>query len=686
MWGFFFFYWMKILSFSKLNWAIQPLSRFLLLFFLGLLYAFRFNPSVHVVFTSIVFALISFVYFYHKKSFTRSINWILSILILLCGCFLGNQYSIDPPHLSNIQLYSKQVYFVKVTSEPLTKDSTISFEGDFFFVKSDANKIELDNPIRVKVTLESYSPIQFLIGQTLLVHGRLFLPQASTIPGTFNYSKYLKQKGIDALMRLKRHDYFDLHSVHFSFLQYFINCRNQLVRELHENGLKDDQLSIASALLLGARSEIGEELNEAYSESGITHILAVSGMHVGLVFIALGFLLKRIKNKLFVCLLSLLFLWSYACLTGLSPSVVRAAWMFSFIACGKLFRSGHQKWNSIAASALLMLVFDPFIWLDAGFQLSFFAVWGIVSFGKLPEKLLTKFKWVNYTLEAAWISCVAQFCTLPVSLYIFGKFPVYFLLANIFAVPLSTCITYWGIFCFIILPIPFLATYSCKILGWGIDLMNFIATTIAEMPSSTFTDIHLSFFQSVWIAFFIYVIAAKFLSSMQKIKTVLMCTLIISAANWISFFSNMKTSYLVYYSNSTAGLIESKNGTANNYTLFGDGANEEMKMKSFTTFLMKSSIDLRVHPTRQRNLSFKSFILTSSISQFRRVLFVSPKDMSVNPFQRESFETQFDCIFLFSGGSHRFKRLWRLAALRKHIPMIELSRSKMGFHLLDSDS
>jgi competence protein ComEC len=253
-----------------------------------------------------------------------------------------------------------------------------------------------------------------------------------------------------------------------------------------------------------------------------------------------------------VCLLSLLFLWSYACLTGLSPSVVRAAWMFSFIACGKLFRSGHQKWNSIAASALLMLVFDPFIWLDAGFQLSFFAVWGIVSLGKLPEKLLTKFKWVNYTLEAAWISCVAQFCTLPVSLYIFGKFPVYFLLANIFAVPLSTCITYWGIFCFIILPIPFLATYSCKILGWGIDLMNFIATTIAEMPSSTFTDIHLSFFQSVWIAFFIYVIAAKFLSSMQKIKTVLMCTLIISAANWISFFSNMKTSYLVYYSNSTA--------------------------------------------------------------------------------------------------------------------------------------
>jgi hypothetical protein len=153
------------------------------------------------------------------------------------------------------------------------------------------------------------------------------------------------------------------------------------------------------------------------------------------------------------------------------------------------------------------------------------------------------------------------------------------------------------------LPIPFLATYSCKILGWGIDLMNFIATTIAEMPSSTFKGIHLSFVQSVWIALLIYILAVKFLSSKQKIKALLICTLIMSAANWLSFYSNMKTSYLVYYSNSTAGLIESKNGTANNYTLFGDGANEDTKMKSFTAFLMKSSIDLRVHPTELRNLS-----------------------------------------------------------------------------------
>lgn len=675
---------MKILSFSKLNWPIQPLSRFLLLFFLGLLYAYYTNPNSSVVFVLIVITCIAFTYYYRKKSFTRSGNWILSFLIFLCGSFQGNRYSNDQLDLSNNQLHNKQIYLVKVTSEQFKRDSTISFVGDFFFVKSIANEFLLGNPLKVKATIISQIPIQFSIGQTLVVHGRITLPHESTIPGTFDYSKYLKQKRIDALMRLSRYDYQDLNLTHFSLLQQFINCRNQLIKELHENGLENEQLSIASALLLGARSEISEELNEAYSESGITHILAVSGMHVGLVFFAFGFLLKRIKNKVYTCLLSLLFLWSYACLTGLSPSVVRAAWMFSFIACGKLFRSGHQKWNSIAASALLMLVFDPFIWLDAGFQLSFFAVWGIVSLGKLPEKLITNLKWVNYTLEAAWISCVAQFCTLPVSLYIFGKFPVYFLLANIIVVPLSTCLTYWGIFCIIILPVPYLANYSCEILGLGIDLMNFIASSIAELPSSTLKGIHISLVQSIWIAFLIYILAAKFLSKKQKVSAALMCTLVMSAGNWLGLLTNMKTSYVLYYSNSTVGLIESKKSSANNYILFGKGANEEKTLQSYEAFLLRSSIDLKIHPAEHNNMSYKSFLLTSNIGQFKRVLFVSPKDMRVNPFQKGNFETQFDYIFLFSGGSYHFKRLWRLAALRQKIPLIELSRSKTGFHLLNS--
>lgn len=677
---------MKILSYSKLNWAIQPLSRFLLLFFLGLLYAFYFGPPTDLVLASILILLISFISFYFKKTLSRLSYWLLSLIIFLSGCFHGNIYSLDPPHLTNVQLYSKQVYFVKVTSEPLTRDSTISFEGDFFLVKSDANEIDLKSPIRVKATLVSHSSIQFLIGQTLVVHGRLFIPNSPIIPGVFDYSGFLKRKKIDALMHLKSHDYLDLNMVHFSFLQLFINWRNQLVNELRENGLDADQLSIASALLLGARSEISEELNDAYSESGITHILAVSGMHVGLVFIALGFFLKRLKNKLYVFLISLLFLWSYACLTGLSPSVVRAAWMFSFIACGKLFRSGHQKWNSIAASALLMLLIDPFIWLDVGFQLSFMAVWGIVSLGKLPEKFTTKFKWVNHTLEAAWISCAAQLCTLPVSLYIFGKFPIYFLLANIFAIPLSTCLTYWGIFCFIVLPIAPLARYSCKILGLGIDLMNFIATSISEMPSSTFDGIHLSIVQSFWIATIIYILAAKFISSKQKIKFALVFTLIMSAVNWISFSINIKTSRFFYYSNSTAGMIESKSGTATNYTFFGDGANNDKTMKSLEAFFMKSSIDLKFHPAKHNNFSLKSFLLTSNIDRLRKVLFVSPEVQSLNPYHPGSLESSYDCIILFSGGSFRFKRLWRLAALRKKIPLIELSRSKTGFQMIISDS
>lgn len=685
MWGFFFFYRMKILSLNRLNWAIQPLSRILLLFFLGLLYAYYLSPSFYIIISALIIVLGVFLYFYIKPITTNIDNWILSILVLLTGCFVGNRYNIESPVLKNIQLYQKQFYLVRITSEFSLKDSSLSFDGDYFLLNNTSTSLETIEPVKVRSTIFKNAKVQPKIGQLLIVYSRLAYPQEPILPGAFDYRSYLKRRNIQFTSRFSNQDFLDLHSIDFSVRQLFIDFRNRLIGSLENSGLKDDQLSIASALLLGARSEISEELNVAYSQSGITHILAVSGMHVGLVFLALGFLLKRIQNKLYVCLLSLVFLWGYACLTGLSPSVVRAAWMFSFIACGKLFRSGHQKWNSIAASALLMLVLDPFIWLDAGFQLSFFAVWGIVALGKLPEKFITKYKWINYSFEAAWISCVAQLCTLPISLYIFGKFPVYFLLANIFAVPISTILTYWGILCFIVLPIPFLANYTCLVLGYGIDIMNFIATTVARLPASTFDNIFLNLFQSVWIAFVIYFSAAQFLSIKQKIKSILSLTLIFSFLSWTNFFLNCRSLKLIYYSAEKFAIIDSRKGVANKYVIFGDAACEDKTVKSFETFLNNASIKLRVITQTRGNLNSKSFILKSDIDHFKLILFIHPDDNISNPFERGIFEIPFDYVILFNGGNSRFRRYWRLATMRKRIPLIELKQSKMIFQNLSTD-
>lgn len=679
MWGFFFFYRMKILSLTRLNWAIQPLSRFLLLFFVGLLCAYCINLDIRFLTFAFLSSLVIFYFAHRRRSIRKIDNLFLSVLILLSGCIVGNKYSIPSSHLTNDQLYHKQFYLVKVGSEPFKKDSSISFDGDFFMLNEKTNKFANCSPLKVRTTIEHCENIHLEIGQHLLVRSRLFYPQEPVLEGSFSYKDYLKRKGISVISRFSNTDFQNLGTVDFSLKQLFVDFRNHLINLLESNGLKNDQLSIASALLLGARTEISEELTDAYSNSGITHILAVSGMHVGLVFLAVGFILKRIKNKIYVCLLSLLLLWSYACLTGLSPSVVRAAWMFSFLSIGKLFRSGHQKWNSIAASALLMLIIDPFIWLDPGFQLSFFAVWGIVALGKLPEILITKYKYINYILEAGWISCIAQLSTIPISLFIFGKFPVYFLLANIIVVPLSTLLTYWGIACFLVLPIPQLAKLFCNVLGLGIDAMNFIASLIAQLPFSTFDGIHFNIIQSYWLTASIYILASRFLTIQNKFKIFISVSIIASLFNLCNFLMSRKETTTIYYSSNTIGILNHKDHIAVNYILYGDGALNSRSMKSFESNLYRSSSSMKCQTFWFGNFKPTTMVLESSVKNFESVLFVSPTDQSINPFNRHFSSKIIKFVFLLDGGSKKFNQLWRLFCVRKQIPLIELNKPQPVF-------
>ncbi len=677
MWGFFFFYRMKILRSYRLNWSVQPLSRFLLLFFIGLLIAYYFTPSLIYVALALLLFLAAFftVYFSNRLSKFPFKGWLLSLLILVCGSFTGYRYSIKAEPVSIQLLNSKQFYVVRINSEPIRTDSLVSFEGDFFHVLNDSALQISNTPISVKAKIFNCLNSKLCIGQYLLVRCRLYNPKAPIVPGGFDYSEYLRRKGIYTLTNFSTQDFIDFHLSDFCFQNVFIEIRQYLIESLNKNGLKSDELAIASALLLGARTEISDELNQAYSQSGITHILAVSGMHVGLVFLAIGFLLKQVKNKIYVCILSLVFLWGYACLTGLSPSVVRAAWMFSFIACGKLFRSGHQKWNSISASALLMLILDPYIWLDAGFQLSFSAVWGIVSFGKLPEQFISKFKWRNYLFEAAWISCVAQLCTLPVSLYLFGKFPVYFLLANLIVVPLSTLLTYLGIICFVFIPISILSFYFCFILDLGIKAMNFIAKVVADLPSSTLDGIHFHLVQSLFLGFLIYVLASNFLFPKTKIKILVLSSFFLSIINWVNFLKPYDTQVL-YHSNLSVGLIHALKHSTINYVFYGLGSTDAQTLKSFGA--IPCPIIESVFVVDQR-IKSGNFMLQSDIHHFQCVLFIDPNIPVVNPFQKDVLNLPLDYVFLKPGGSFKLRQLWRLAAIKKQVKLIELNRPKMNF-------
>ena len=168
------------------------------------------------------------------------------------------------------------------------------------------------------------------------------------------------------------------------------DARQFLLSSLKSNGIEGDQYAIASALILGSKDELGFEVKQAYATAGAMHVLAVSGLHVGIIFLILNTLLSALdtskKGRIVKAIILLIVLWSYALLTGLSPSVLRAATMFSFVIMGTVLNRKSSIYNTLAASAFFLLIINPNLLFEVGFQLSYIAVLGIVYLQPLIYK------------------------------------------------------------------------------------------------------------------------------------------------------------------------------------------------------------------------------------------------------------------------------------------------------------
>ncbi|MCW5897804.1 MAG: ComEC/Rec2 family competence protein [Flavobacteriales bacterium] len=227
------------------------------------------------------------------------------------------------------------------------------------------------------------------------------------------------------------------HNAHWTHL--FANTRDRISTWLDGSDMPMRERAVVKALVLGQRDELDGEQRAAFARSGTIHVLAVSGMHVGLIYAILSFLFgwwgKSGKARMWRGLFVLLALWAYAGLTGASPSVMRATVMFSLFTLAGMAAQRTDHLNSLFAAALLLLLYDPALLGVIGFQLSFLAVLGIIVFYKPIERLWSP---ADRILRGIWslavVSIAAQLLTTPLSLHLFQAFPVWFLPANIIVV------------------------------------------------------------------------------------------------------------------------------------------------------------------------------------------------------------------------------------------------------------
>jgi competence protein ComEC len=304
---------------------------------------------------------------------------------------------------------------------------------------------------------------------------------------------------------------------------------------------------------LGYQDSLSDELRHAYASSGAMHILAVSGLHVGIIYGIIVFLLSFIKSeklKIPKVVLTIVLIWFYAALTGLSPSVGRAALMFTIIAAGKLQKHNAGSLNAIAASAFILLLINPLNIVNLGFQLSYMAVIGIVLlYDSIYKIFVFKRKIADNIWSLTAVSVAAQIVTAPLGLFYFHQFSNYFLLTNYLLIPVSTIAIWLIILVFAFSWLDFAGMFLAKILSWVVKAMNYITTGIESLPFSVSSDIYISFPQLILLYISIIFISVYFFSSV-KVKHLfigLSALVVFFGISLIQTIETKKQDYFIVY-------------------------------------------------------------------------------------------------------------------------------------------
>lgn len=274
--------------------------------------------------------------------------------------------------------------------------------------------------------------------------------QSPLNPNQFNYKSYLKRNYVFHQLHVKTSQLFLISKKKHTVLGYAARIREHIQNKLKTTSFSDDEFAIIEALFLGQRQNVSNNLYQTYSKAGVIHILAVSGLHVGIILLLLNTLfqpLNHIKNGRYIkTLLIVIILWGFAIIAGLSASVVRAVTMFSIIALVMHLKRITNVYNTLAISMLLLLIINPNFLFDVGFQLSYLAVISIVLFQPIlfklyhPTYLIDRFLWNILT-----VSIAAQIGVLPLSIFYFHQFPGLFFISNMIIIPFLGIILALGI-------------------------------------------------------------------------------------------------------------------------------------------------------------------------------------------------------------------------------------------------
>ena len=471
-------------------------------------------------------------------------------ILLVCrdGKFHAN--SLDHSYCSGDYVVAK------LEEPPITKSNTCQARATVEYLITENIRKQVQGIILLYFNKKDLSasiiPIQY--GDRIIFRKSLLPITYTGNPGAFDYQHYCLLQQIRFTVLLGKKDWIKLPWPSAGIFQLaLIHIREKILGSIRSYLSGSQEIALAEALLIGYRNDLDRDLSQAYSNTGVVHIIAISGLHLALIYELLAFCLHPLRSgktgKWMRIIIIIFALWGFSFLTGASPSVLRSAMMFTCIAMGEVISKKNSVYNNFSASAFLLLCYNPYWLWDIGFQLSYTAVLSIVIFMKPIYKL---FSFRNRIGDWIWksvaVTMAAQVLTVPICIYQFHQFPTYFLPANLIAVPLSSLILIGELLVCCTTFIPIVARMTGYVLSRLIWLLNHFISFTAQLPFSTWNGLEISTAQC-WLIYGIIAGMAAFYF-FREIRYFIMALLALTGLvtlRSISFFSAGDQQIMIVY-------------------------------------------------------------------------------------------------------------------------------------------
>lgn len=529
-----------------------------------------------------LFLLLLVVYFSHRYS----LRWMFGCILYLF-VFFGGAGGINQALQQTLYSFSEQkcVYRAVVSEQPEPKEHSFLCRAFLEERQDSVCTMPVNRKVLLYISKDSLSE-GLRSGDELIFLAHVSPPSNNGNPDEFDYARYLRYKGISGIAFVASGNW-KITGYRFSrsCRQIALEYRDRILDQYRALKFNPDEFAVLAALTVGYKEELSEDIRETYSVSGASHVLALSGLHIGFLYMMLLFFLKWLPGntfgvRLFRAVVIITALWGFAFFTGLSLSVVRSVIMFSLLALSVLSRRTGISLNTLALTACIMLVVHPFWLFDVGFQLSFSAVAAILL---LYPWLFRQLPVGNSLLKKVWalmsVSLAAQIGTAPLVLLYFSRFPTHFLLTNLLVIPLVSGIMYATVALLVLTPFPMLYTGFSVVVRSLVDWLNTMVRWVEHLP--------LASIDRVWIyptevfAFYLVLLIGiryKVVRSLKCLYVLGICILAMGSFHWVSRMMDRPVQSIVFYNVRGCPVVHCIEACGKSWLAYADSIPDERRL------------------------------------------------------------------------------------------------------------